>query len=586
MTKRSKSGLAALTPAKARLLGTLVFGFLLFVFFICVFIFAPPELPEFKQRMLAVACALLSGLFAFFLTGEISLIIRPAKSKLGDFGIKASGGVAVFAVVLWWWLSPLAPIKLEKRLEKVEGEQKSLGDNFGTLAEAIAIKMPTRSDDGLPMLPQRFLQLARQTSTNASGQWHLVLKAIVEKRPDETLKLLDQAAQSANDDDLATICRLRGQIEIYAGRFALAVNWFDKALAHNPGNADLLNEKGVALIYDGRFEDALPHLTNAVRVITSALGKHHADVGRALNNLAAVYQHLGRLSEAETNYLAALAIFEPRNDKDSSDLPNCLNNLASLHKDQGNLDKAVDTYQLAIGKLESSDARLGVIYMNLAALHAELNRTSEANTCYDRARKILENTPGKELDLATTLNNWASLHAMNGNFADSEKLYQRALTIRTSQLGPTAPVVAESYNNLAELQMKRNRFETAEPLLKQALTICRKNGRTNDKSAAVYFKNLGTVYRELGHYAEAEENYKTALAIRTNLFGSINSSVAMSLHDLAVLYSKQQRTEDALQCLRHGLTVLDQLPNRDDALITRNREEIAFLEGSIGRSRP
>ena len=100
MTKKAERSVLTLTKAQSRLLATWVFGFLLFVFFVCVFAFAPQELPEFKQRMLAVASALLSGLFGFFLTGEIGLEFKPIKSRFGDFGLKATGGVRLCAVVV------------------------------------------------------------------------------------------------------------------------------------------------------------------------------------------------------------------------------------------------------------------------------------------------------------------------------------------------------------------------------------------------------------------------------------------------------------------------------------------------------
>jgi SEFIR domain/WD domain, G-beta repeat len=75
-----------------------------------VFIFAPNSLPEYKQRILAVVCAALSGAFSFFLSGRIAVEIQMVKSRFGEVAIQSTGGVAVFALVLWWWLSPLSPV--------------------------------------------------------------------------------------------------------------------------------------------------------------------------------------------------------------------------------------------------------------------------------------------------------------------------------------------------------------------------------------------------------------------------------------------------------------------------------------------
>ena len=102
-----------------RSLGTWVFGSLLFVFIVGVFILAPQTLPEFKHRLLAICAALLSGFFAYFLTGEISVEIKALKSRVGDLALRAAGGLAMFVVVLLWWLSPLAPVAEQPRPKPV-----------------------------------------------------------------------------------------------------------------------------------------------------------------------------------------------------------------------------------------------------------------------------------------------------------------------------------------------------------------------------------------------------------------------------------------------------------------------------------
>jgi hypothetical protein len=91
-------------------LGTWVFGSLLLIFLMGVFVFAPDELSYDKQRILAVFAALMTGLFGYFLTGSIALESKAFKSVLGDAGVKAASGAALFVLVLVWWFSPLAPV--------------------------------------------------------------------------------------------------------------------------------------------------------------------------------------------------------------------------------------------------------------------------------------------------------------------------------------------------------------------------------------------------------------------------------------------------------------------------------------------
>lgn len=88
-----------------------IFGSLLLIFFLYAYLFSPDTLPEYKQRMLAVACALIAGLFGYFLTGDIGLDIKSTRSRMGTIRIKATAGFAAFVLMLLWWFSPLAPVK-------------------------------------------------------------------------------------------------------------------------------------------------------------------------------------------------------------------------------------------------------------------------------------------------------------------------------------------------------------------------------------------------------------------------------------------------------------------------------------------
>ena len=95
----------------SRLRASWIFGALLLIFVVCAYLFSPDTLPEYKQRILAFACALIAGLFGFFLTGDIGLEINSARSRIGTISIKATAGFAVFVLMLLWWFSPLAPVK-------------------------------------------------------------------------------------------------------------------------------------------------------------------------------------------------------------------------------------------------------------------------------------------------------------------------------------------------------------------------------------------------------------------------------------------------------------------------------------------
>ncbi|MCH7807903.1 MAG: tetratricopeptide repeat protein, partial [Planctomycetes bacterium] len=72
---------------------------------------------------------------------------------------------------------------------------------------------------------------------------------------------------------------------------------------------------------------------------------------------------------------------------------------------------------------------------------------------------------------ATSLNNLAGLHDTQGEYAQAEPLYKRALAIREKALGPHHPDVGGSLGNLAALYRATKRDDEAEALEKRAARI-------------------------------------------------------------------------------------------------------------------
>ena len=57
----------------------------------------------------------------------------------------------------------------------------------------------------------------------------------------------------------------------------------------------------------------------------------------------------------------------------------------------------------------------------------------------------------EHFDVATTLNNLEHLYEAQGEYAEVDPLYERALAIREEALGPDLPLVAQTLENYAAL---------------------------------------------------------------------------------------------------------------------------------------
>jgi tetratricopeptide (TPR) repeat protein len=74
-------------------------------------------------------------------------------------------------------------------------------------------------------------------------------------------------------------------------------------------------------------------------------------------------------------------------------------------------------------------------------------------------------------EVANSLDKLAVLFYHQGQYAQAEPLYQRALAIREKALGPTHPLVAISLNGLAGLHRTQGQYAQAEPFYQRALAI-------------------------------------------------------------------------------------------------------------------
>jgi tetratricopeptide (TPR) repeat protein len=337
-----------------------VFGLLLLAFLVWVFVFAPDMLPEYKQRMLGIFLASLAGLFAFFLTGDIGLEIQSLQSRFGNLGVKATGGIGVFVLVLVWWWSPLTPIgieKIEKKVGEIKQDTGTIRQDTGKIVVLLQEELSVKNTQIIFLQGQverlqaqapspRARELAAQIPSDADA-YALALKAIAESRFDDARVLLAEA-QQAKEVELVRIYQARGETEMYAGRYGDAVGWYEKALAFNRDDLGLLNATAVALLDAGQYAKAEPLLQRALTIWEKVLGPEHPDVATSLNNLALLYRVQGQYAKAEPLYQRALTIWEKALGPEHPDVALSLNNLAGLYQDQGQYAKAEPLYQRAL----------------------------------------------------------------------------------------------------------------------------------------------------------------------------------------------------------------------------------------------
>lgn len=357
-------------------LASWVLGSILLVFFFVVF-FGVEALPVFKQRMLALACSLLAGVFTYFLTGDLKLKFTLKFSKFAQVAGRATGGVGAFLSVMIWWLSPLAPVNVQEQLQEIKENTSAIRqdnaaihrvvtDNKESLDSVVAmmeklLQEKQVSDTQPPELPEEARKLAQQIPDDA-GLYARALKAIAQRHFDEALKLLSEAANS-HETELVKIYRAQGDAKYYQGRYSEAIPFYEKAYVLNPDDPEIMNDLATALHFAGKYAEALGFFKSSLEARERKHGPDHPNVATGLNNLALLLMDQGKYAEAEPLYKRALEIKEKALGPDHPSVATGLNNLAELYRAQGKYAEAEPLYQRA---LEIEEKALGSDHPSLA----------------------------------------------------------------------------------------------------------------------------------------------------------------------------------------------------------------------------
>jgi len=310
-----------------------IFGSIFIVFLMGVFIFSPDSIPVFKQRLLAIFCALLAGLMGFFVTGDLSVHARSLNSCFGKIKVKAAGGMAMFFFVLVWWLSPLAPVasnEITRKLDEITVSQKEYENRLVRRVQEVTkrltiahfkdkqilvrekvtlekklhnIKASYR--DYLTQLKQQIKRLEKLTDTFSPIILKQALLALRKGDESKALALFKKVVTSG-ENTIRAIAESNYQQGLIARRkirYRLAYEKFVRAIELQPKNLVYLDDVGTACYKFGEYNKAIVYYEKALKLKYKIYGDKHSSIATTYNNLGAAWT-------AKGNYGKAIAFYE------------------------------------------------------------------------------------------------------------------------------------------------------------------------------------------------------------------------------------------------------------------------------------
>ncbi len=299
--------------------------------------------------------------------------------------------------------------------------------------------------------------------------------------------------------------------------------------------ADLLNTLGQ--VYDrlGHFAAAGETLDASLETLRQLHPGDHADIARALNDLAVQAYRRGDYSRSER--YSRECIWMRRRLGLDNDLIKPRSNLAAVLRLRGRLDEAAELY---LKGLEQRRARWGDHHANVAVSLSNLGITRYLAGDFDAAEPLLKEAleirlsafePGSA-KVASVLGHLARLHHARGELDAAENLYGEALEIRRRRLGPDHLRVAVLEKDLAALVLERGDVDTAGIVLSHALSVLYRLKPEGDPILAEAESVYGAYLVARGRQAEAEVCLRSAFEILEAIRGADTLPTRQARHRL------------------------------------------------------
>jgi CHAT domain-containing protein len=358
---------------------------------------------------------------------------------------------------------------------------------------------------------------------------------------------------------LATILRNRREL-------ARAETLNNRALAiaeatPDPGHPDLaqiVSEMGALAMTRADLVKAEPFYLRALGIWEQTLGPNHLHVAKGLNNLASVHGQRGNHAKAEAALRRALAIREQALGPDHPDLNVTLILLGNVHFMQKRYDQAAPHYRRVLRALDQAHAQANLQHLipvlnNFASIHTEQGEYAQAESLYQRLQPLQEKTlePNHPQTLMTQFN-LATLASYQGDFARAQRLHHHVLQTREKALGPDHPDVANSLRNLARVHAAQGELNSAITTLAKANEVIERNLAYNLTAGSESAKRayLDTVAEETDrtislHLRAAPQNaeaQRQALSVILQRKGRALDAVVDSLATLRRRATPEDRT--------------------------------------------
>ena len=358
---------------------------------------------------------------------------------------------------------------------------------------------------------------------------------------------------------LSTTLRELGQFDDALASAVEARESFESA------SPPLVRERVAALALEAGHHEFLGDYKTAETLLLEVLAVQrdlfqgaHPELATTLQTLGVVYESQGRLEEGIAKVREAIDMFTEVLGEDHPSVDDAKYTLGSLLKEAGDLDGALEIYReiLAIDRRRFGEHPYVALDMgNIAGILVQLEQFDEASRLYEDSlamqRALL---PAGHPEIATTLSNSGNFQRRQGRLGLAVKQYEEALLIRESNFPSDHPAVLTIRNSLALAYHDGGETEKALELAESVLSARQETFGSHPQVAGSHL-SVGSFLDSLGRHAEADEHF----VLSKNMFQSVlpagHINIALPLMAQARSLIRRGEQEQARPLLEEALSL-------------------------------
>ncbi|HTQ79625.1 MAG TPA: tetratricopeptide repeat protein [Thermoanaerobaculia bacterium] len=197
------------------------------------------------------------------------------------------------------------------------------------------------------------------------------------------------------------------------------------------------------------------------------------------------------------------------------------------------------------------------LWNDLGVASASVGRLDEAREAHEKALELRTRELGAEAaETATSLAHLSALHAAEKEPDEAVALLERALAIQRKALGDQDAETAMSLTQLASLHGERGDWSTALELQAEAYEIQSFTLGEQSTETAKTLNNLAGIYGELGNWQQALKSQEQALRIFRETVGDEHPLTARLFNNMANSFANMGSWKEALRLQGLALAIV------------------------------